>query len=557
MSFSAALLVIQGADQGQRFELDQSDTGLGRGFGNRIRLSDTEASRFHARVVCRDHQHVLLDLGSSNGTYVNGLPIRERVLAHGDEIQTGRTVLRFLVTEASPGDLAGRVVLGEGAEVQRPDQIVGAAETGDSLAQASQSVTSLQVLYRIAEEAMRPATSLDTLLGRILELALEATRADRGCVLLRPVGGGPLRPAAFVDRREANPTPGTMPVSRSIVDHVLKSRQGVRTSDALRDSRFAAAESVLTAGIREAICVPMQGRHDLQGVLYLDITTPPDRVVLEGRPAPRLTEDLLRLMVAVGRQAALAVEDHHYQQALVKSERLAAVGQTTAILSHHIKNILQGIRGGSYLIDMGLNRHEEELVRKGWGIVERNQERIYQLVLDLLTLAKERQPQLLRGSLNATVAEVCELLQPQAEELGITLAWRPQPNLPEMLFDPEAIHRAVLNLVGNALDAVRDTSGARVNVATWLEPQGGLVGIAVEDNGPGIPAELLPQLFNLFESTKGARGTGIGLAVCQKIAREHGGDIVARNLPQGGAQLVLEWPLISDDPTAPERKTTV
>jgi signal transduction histidine kinase len=51
--------------------------------------------------------------------------------------------------------------------------------------------------------------------------------------------------------------------------------------------------------------------------------------------------------------------------------------------------------------------------------------------------------------------------------------------------------------------------------------------------------------------------SGIGLAVCQKIAREHGGDIVARNLPQGGAQLVLEWPLISDDPTAPERKTTV
>jgi len=555
MSASATLLVIQGADQGQRFELDQSEAGLGRGFGNRIRLNDGESSRFHARVTVRDSRYVLLDLGSSNGTYVNGLPIRERVLAHGDEIQAGRTILRFLVNESATGDLASRIVLGEGTEVQRPEEIVGAAETGDSLARASQSVASLQVLYRIAEEAARPATSLDALLGRILELALEAARADRGCVLLRPVGGGTLRPAAFADRRGAHPAPGAMPVSRSIVDHVLKSRQGVRTSDARRDSRFAAAESVLTAGIREAICVPMQGRHDLQGVLYLDITTPPDHVVLEDRSLPRLTEDLLRLMVAVGRQAALAVEDHHYQQALVKSERLAAVGQTTAILSHHIKNILQGIRGGSYLIDRGLNQHQEELVRQGWGIVERNQERIYQLVLDLLTLAKERQPQLRTGSLNATVSEVCELLQPQARDSGVTLVWNPQADLPDMLFDPEAIHRAVLNLVGNALDAVRDSGTPRVAVRTRLDLQTGLVAIVVEDNGPGIPAELLPQLFNLFESTKGARGTGIGLAVCQKIAREHGGEIVARNLPEGGAQLVLEWPVIAEDPDLQERRT--
>jgi len=170
-------------------------------------------------------------------------------------------------------------------------------------------------------------------------------------------------------------------------------------------------------------------------------------------------------------------------------------------------------------------------------------------------LAKERQPQLRTGSLNATVSEVCELLQPQARDSGVTLVWNPQADLPDMLFDPEAIHRAVLNLVGNALDAVRDSGTPRVAVRTRLDLQTGLVAIVVEDNGPGIPAELLPQLFNLFESTKGARGTGIGLAVCQKIAREHGGEIVARNLPEGGAQLVLEWPVIAEDPDLQERRT--
>ena len=72
---------------------------------------------------------------------------------------------------------------------------------------------------------------------------------------------------------------------------------------------------------------------------------------------------------------------------------MAAVGQAIATLSHHVKNILQGIRGGSYLIDMGLNDHDEGLVRKGWGIVEKNQNKIYHLVMDMLTFSKERQPE--------------------------------------------------------------------------------------------------------------------------------------------------------------------
>ncbi len=81
-------------------------------------------------------------------------------------------------------------------------------------------------------------------------------------------------------------------------------------------------------------------------------------------------------MIAIGHQAALAVEDTRYYSAMVQAERLAAVGQTIATLSHHIKNILQGIRGGSYLIEMGLSEHDESVVAKGWKIVEKNQNKI-------------------------------------------------------------------------------------------------------------------------------------------------------------------------------------
>ena len=128
----------------------------------------------------------------------------------------------------------------------------------------------------------------------------------------------------------------------------------------------------------------------------------PDRLLLAGKPSS-FREDQLRMLVAIGRQAALAVENYRYQQAIVKAERLAAMGQTIATLSHHIKNILQGIRGGSYLIEMGLKEHDDSIVGKGWNIVEKNQAKIYDLVLDMLSYSKEREPVLEQTDLNGIV----------------------------------------------------------------------------------------------------------------------------------------------------------
>ena len=553
---NAYLLVIQGPDQGQRFELTADEVSLGRGVRNEIRIQDSEASRSHARISRREGRLILTDLKSSNGTYVNGRPVSTHDLRIGDELQVGRTVLRFLAPEESVPRSTRRVDWREGREVQSADQIVSSANANDPSVlvepgdpgRSAQSLLNLQVLYRIAEETVSPATSIEALLARILDLALQAVKADRGCVLLRNATTGTLETVASRDRRgDLGAEP--MPVSRSIVDYVLKHRQGVRTSDARTDTRFTAGASILQAGIREAICVPMQGRYDLQGVIYLDITTPADWLILQGGGVARFTEDLLLLMVAIGRQAALAVEDNQYQQALVKSERLAAVGQTIAILSHHIKNILQGVRGGSFLIDRGLNTHDEPMVRKGWTILEKNQQRIYDLVMDMLSLSKERQLILKGGDLNGTVGEACELLQARAAELNVAFTWTPQPQLPPMQFDAEAIHRAVLNIGGNALEAVEGGEQPAVQISTGYDPAAHLVLITVTDNGPGIPPETLAGLFNIFESSKGSRGTGIGLAVSRKIIREHGGDIEVRSPPGDGATFILAWPLIAEEPT--------
>jgi two-component system NtrC family sensor kinase len=564
----ATLLVIRGADQGSRFEIGEKPVGLGRGLRNEIRVGDNEASRQHAVIQFVDGAFVVKDRGSANGTYVNGAPVRMKELHDGDQVQLGGTVLLFHQSTAeSPGrEAADRIDL-----VSRPnadDQASIVGELGQDAAKvlsdqtsvtgpsAAQELSNLQAIYRIAEEAVSPAISLDQLLQRILNLTIGVVCADRGCMLVTDAETGQSIPKVVSYGRRADQS-ARMPVSRSIVDYVLKKGQGVRTSDARTDRRFVPGQSILQAGIREAMCVPMQGRYDVLGVIYVDTTTPPERVVLEGGVTHKFSDEQLRLLAAIGSQAALAIENSRYQEALLKAERLAAMGQTIAMLSHHIKNILQGIRGGSYLIDLGLKEHNEGHVQQGWGIVEKNQNKIYQLVMDMLTFSKERQPVMKVASLNQTVGEVCELMQARAADCRVRLEVRLKEDLPTATFDPEGIHRAVLNVVTNAIDAVEGIEGGHVIVETGHDASPDVIFVAVTDNGPGIPEDQLARIFNIFESTKGARGTGLGLAVSQKILREHGGDVIVETKPGFGCRFVLDWPRIDDEHRTIDQPTIV
>ena len=559
----ATLLVVQGVDQGARFEIGLEPIVVGRGTRSGIRILDTEVSRSHAMFRYDGEKCTLEDMGSSNGTLVNGIPIRKKVLRNGDRVQIGRTQLAFQDTTAD--ESAFKVDLR--AELEPQSSIVTELEqnAGDTLLRqargsdsrsVARSLQNLRTLYRISEEAVQSSMSLGQLLRRMLDLTLEAVGADRGCILLdSPTEDGKLVPQALSYRSESG-DPSRMPVSRSIVDYVLRKGQSVRTSDARRDRRFPRGESIVRAGIREAMCVPVPGHHVTHGVVYVDITST-DNHVLSDDGGDQFSEDQLRLLAAVGRQVALTVENNRYQTALLKAERLGAMGQTIAMLSHHIKNILQGVRGGSYLIDTGLNDHNEDLVRKGWGIVEKNQNKIYHLVMDMLTFSKDRQPALELANLNETVGDVIELMQARADECGVKFDIHLDENLPPAMFDSEGIHRAVLNIVINAIDAVEDRPGAAIRIQTGYDPDSESVFVAIADNGPGIPEEQLDKIFQLFESTKGARGTGLGLAVSQKILREHGGEITVQSKPNEGCQFVLAWPRLDDEDRSEDGRTTI
>lgn len=559
-----SLFVIRGNDQGSRFELQHDVVGLGRDSSNVVQLHDTEVSRQHAEVRRNGGVFTLTDLDSSNGTYVNGRRIRRHVLASGDQVQVGGTLMLFTgPSEDIEYDLTGKVDISSALATEEQSRIIRSVthEEGSRIfdldADAPQNTwlararSNLQVMYRTAL-AVSHTLDIDQLLQRIMELIFEWVEADRGCIMLVDADSKQLVPKVRRTRKGVR-ADEKITISKTILDYVRERNEGVLTSDARQDDRWNPAASIVRAGVREAICVPMQGRYDVVGVIYIDTSTSPQDMILKGG-ATKFGEDHLKLMIAIAHQAALAVEDTRYYSAMVQAERLAAIGQTVATLSHHIKNILQGIRGGSYLIEMGLSEHDESLVQKGWKIVEKNQNKISTLVLDMLTFSKEREPDLSPSNMNQVVSDVVELMQSRAKDLEIQLVWEPAQEMPTLVFDPEGIHRAVLNIVTNAIDAAAETEQAgQVRVTTEYAAVESKLRVCVDDNGPGIPAEHMDQLFSPFVSFKGSHGTGLGLPVSQKIVNEHGGRIQVESTVGQGSRFIVEIPAVLPGATSATR----
>ena len=284
----------------------------------------------------------------------------------------------------------------------------------------------------------------------------------------------------------------------------------------------------------------MRGHEELLGVLYIDTIT--HDLVPGFATVSRLTDDHLMAVLAVARQSALAVEARQFQDAFLKAERFAAMGQTVAVLSHHVKNILQGMKGGGFMIARGLEENDKEMALEGWSVVERNQSRIYELVTDMLSFSRERIPQLQAANLNEVCADVSDLARMRAEESNVDFVFQPDPDVPVSAFDPESIHRAVLNIASNAIDAVHQMEGGAIVLQSGYDADQDTMLVAVSDNGPGIPENQRDAVFNVFESSKGSRGTGIGLPVSLKIIREHGGRIRIDTEPGRGTRFVLSWP---------------
>ena len=230
---------------------------------------------------------------------------------------------------------------------------------------------------------------------------------------------------------------------------------------------------------------------------------------------------------------------------LVEAERLAAVGQTVAGLSHAIKNITGGLKGGAFVLEKGIELGDQKYLLQGWEMIKGNVDKITNLSLDLLNYAKATDLDVQACDPNQPAQEVIDLMRPRAQEHGIDLVGDFSQNLDACDLDSDLMCRCLLNLVTNAIDACintdPDTPDKMVTVRT-KKTRGGGVEYQVLDNGCGMSRKIKQNIFKRFFSTKGSAGTGIGLMITKKIIDEHEGRIEVESKEGSGSTFLIRIP---------------
>ncbi len=281
------------------------------------------------------------------------------------------------------------------------------------------------------------------------------------------------------------------------------------------------------------------------------VTKPINDEVLEIALKRARERIVMRHQIRVYTQNLERLVDEKARQ-LIEAERMAAVGQTVAELSHTIKNIANALKGSIFVLGKGIELDEKEYLLQGWRMVEENVEKIKNLSLDLLHYGKYSRANIRQSPPNLPAEEVLRLMAAKACEGGVDLRSELGTDLQPLAMDPEGIQRCLMNLVENAIDAFRGNLTVdrpkQVVLRTRRGANGG-VEYHVIDNGSGMDESVQQRLFQGFFSTKGTDGTGLGLMMAKRIVDQHGGVIEVQSRPGEGTSVMiclLPGPAVSD-----------
>jgi len=227
----------------------------------------------------------------------------------------------------------------------------------------------------------------------------------------------------------------------------------------------------------------------------------------------------------------------------LESERFAAVGQTVAGLAHGLKNLINALDGGLYMLNSGFKNGSLERIQKGMETIDRNSDRMATTVKAFLNFAK--QATLSPTVINPVVivGEVIEVFAVKAEEKGVDFTYELVEDMAPAPLDYDILYECLSNLVDNAIDACLEDSSKDTHavIVRTFEEEGAIV-FEVEDNGIGMDYEVKKKVFSRFFTTKGLNGTGLGLLMTKKAVQEHGGMIDLSSTPRKGSTMRIRLP---------------
>ncbi|MBF0432528.1 MAG: GAF domain-containing protein [Fibrobacteria bacterium] len=373
---------------------------------------------------------------------------------------------------------------------------------------------------------------IDKLMRMTVRTTTEMLNVEGCSVVIRNKEKDELVLYAIIDKDSSELASFKIPDDGKFVTKTIENRTTLVINDfGKTDGNNHMAESVGVYKTRNMLCVPLIVEEECVGELEL---------VNAKKPEGFTQHDVL-LANTVASQIAVAIHNYQLAQKSLKAERRAAMGQAVWEVAHCVKNMLNGLQGGLYIVKSDIKRSDATIPDDGFVLLERNLGRLKDMVYDMLSSAKDRKPQLENVDITEVIDQVVDIIKPKASELNVGFELCYDDNLGKMMIDPKGIYRCFLNLISNGLDASKENPGSAISISTkalsddWAE-------ITIADQGQGIDADTLESMFKPFFSTKKSEGTGLGLSVTQKIINEHGGTVNVESKPGNGAKFMIKLP---------------
>src|SRR5438309_44121 len=379
---------------------------------------------------------------------------------------------------------------------------------------------------------MRLSIATKVFLGFVAVLVCSAAVSAYGVARLHRIGEG----LSLLSRPY-------MPLARAVSTLEAFHKERVRNTDYMLDasdpkarSNFIALDrTYLARAVGERLASAQQPIRTLTEAAQRLGRGSPESVAVPEEGGDELAVLAREFNAMAQRLAARERELRAQGEALLRSERLAAIGRIAAQITHEIRNPLSSI---------SLNAEElgerAPQARELCDAIVREVDRLTGITEEYLRFARLPKPQLQRADANDIVRELLEFVRPELDSAGVSLELSLSPELPRVHADVAQLRQLLLNLLRNAREAMSGGGSLRVTTRATKAT----VEIEVRDSGPGIPAERLARIFDPFFTTK-ERGTGLGLAMAQEIAQEHGGQLVCDSVPGRGTAFTLRLPAAS------------
>lgn len=448
------------------------------------------------------------------------------------------SLVRALETSMATRDARGKIVRYQGFLLD----ITEKRRAEDELRRRNRELYALNAIAVAGTQSL----DLDEILNVTLRHLVELFQVDTGGVYLFEEGTQLLRRRATHGHQHE--LPGVR-LRGEFWERVRRARREVVTPQQLPDLPQTVVEYVRAEGLQSWLWVILWAKERIVGVLGISSRSPRE-----------FTPGDENLMIAIGRQVATTIDKVHLyeetckayedlrrtQEQLLQSEKMSAVGQLISGVAHELNNPLTAILGYAQLLEQEpLEERHRDFVEK----LHRQAQRTHRIVQNLLSFARQRKPQKAEVDLRQVLEDTLALRDYDLKLNNIVVERDYQGRLPLVYADSHQMEQVFLNIINNSVDAMLDAAnGGALRARIFAEH--GHVCTEVRDSGPGIRDP--KRVFDPFYATKSiGKGTGLGLSICYGIVKEHGGEIVAGNHPEGGAVFTVRLPLAAEAASAP------